>query len=1092
MTTLVKTIRMAALLPLVCVGAADAGVRLDIGPPGSRVSPGWLAWSVPRGDGRGPFTRRVPAAAFDSDGFSLTLGPAHAFGSRTGPDCKGPDGAVIEESVFTPAQNPMVLTISGLAAGRYRLLFWFNDSRGYRWPELKLTVTDAAGTDRTVLPAQPQTAVADSARAAKADFRIRANGIDDVVIKAAIPVVPKTYIFLSGIEVLGADTFGQALHPTPGDKAEGLPPELTLVWHPAPGAGGHRILGGGSPASMRPLTDAPLVTPSLHLAGLRFGQPFFWRVDEIFGDQTVTGRQWRFIVEQGRALSPAPADGSTDVPALPVVSWKAVRGARAYQVWAGATPAGLHRVRGPVSTPRVALPRQPWGATVFWRVDTLSDAGSVSGDTWRFEVDRGAARAPQPAHGSVGVAPDTVLSWRCPVPDANFDLWIGNAPERLERVAAELSRRRFRPRGVPGEDVFWRIDARINGKLHPSPVWHFVRGNSIVIDDFEAYDALHPLTAIWDDGRARAPRRGPVTALSTDGRNALVLDAGKGEIVLRRSLEAHPDWTVGGVTALRMRLAGRETNAPVRLRVRVVDSAGRSAEADVTAQADWFRKPLTSVARTPISTLTGVDLSRLAEFCVVARMSGNAIVEVDELKLVNEAVPPVSRSNRKGLHVGKLRGLRGAPPAPTATGDSLRELRADVCVVGGGSGGIGAALAAARKGARVIVVERESILGGTSTASGISNWEPGPGDSFAREIFERLSKVPEAVIMDKSTYDETLTRAGNGHIQFEPDKFHRIVADMLAETGCCRILYDTTFTEVTVNARDHRVIEIRAVDRDGRVTVIRAGTFIDCTGSGFLCQAAGCEVMLGVEPRSRFGEPGAPAAPAERLNAIELVYRIRPRKDPVRQELPPGVKPRRGGAAWPQPSGKRFVNSCGGLAPGWLLMEKGWTGARAELERRALAHWHWLQKEFHPEFEFDQFAPMLAIREAQRIVGEYVLTQQDLLDGIRKQPHTDIIAIADHPMDTHGAGGGLGKVAAPYGIPFRCLVPKGGWRNLLIACRGASFSHIAASSCRLSRTMIALGHAAGLAAAQSTERQCDIPDLDVAAIQKELGMPPAR
>ncbi|NOY81532.1 MAG: FAD-dependent oxidoreductase [Kiritimatiellaeota bacterium] len=445
--------------------------------------------------------------------------------------------------------------------------------------------------------------------------------------------------------------------------------------------------------------------------------------------------------------------------------------------------------------------------------------------------------------------------------------------------------------------------------------------------------------------------------------------------------------------------------------------------------------------------------------------------------------------------MGRLDIIRGAPPAPAATMDARRagcELRADVCVAGGGSGGLGAALAAARKGASVIVVERERLLGGTSTAGGVSNWEPGPGDAFAREIFERLSKTPKAVIMDKPTYDETLTRAGNGHIQFEPDKFHRVVTDMLRETGCCRVLLNTTFTEVTVNTRDRRVVELRATRPDSTVYSIRAGVFIDCTGSGFLCQAAGCDVMLGAESRDRFGEPAAPPAPVERLNAIELIYRIRPSKDPIRQDLPSGMEPRRGGGAWPQPSGGRFVNTCGGLAPGWLLMEKGWIGARKELERRVLSHWHWLQKEYYPRYEFDRFSPMLAVREAQRIVCEYVLTQIDLIEGIEKQTHDDIIAIADHPMDTHGAGGSLGKVSAPYGIPFRCLVPKGGWRNLLIACRGAGFSHIAASSCRLSRTMIALGHAAGSAAAQCAAVRCDVPDVDIGPIQRELGMPPEK
>jgi hypothetical protein len=113
-----------------------------------------------------------------------------------------------------------------------------------------------------------------------------------------------------------------------------------------------------------------------------------------------------------------------------------------------------------------------------------------------------------------------------------------------------------------------------------------------------------------------------------------------------------------------------------------------------------------------------------------------------------------------------------------------------------------------------------------------------------------------------------------------------------------------------------------------------------------------------------------------------------------------------------------------------------------------------------------------------------------VLTLVSQSPHPDIVAIADHPLDTHGAKGGLGKVAAPYGIPYRCLVPKGPWRNLLVACRGASFSHIAASSCRLSRTIMALGHAAGLAAADSARCGVDVVNVDIPGIQAQLNMPP--
>ena len=89
-------------------------------------------------------------------------------------------------------------------------------------------------------------------------------------------------------------------------------------------------------------------------------------------------------------------------------------------------------------------------------------------------------------------------------------------------------------------------------------------------------------------------------------------------------------------------------------------------------------------------------------------------------------------------------------------------------------------------------------------------------------------------------------------------------------------------------------------------------------------------------------------------------------------------------------------------------------------------------------------------------------------------------------MDTHGSHAhGIGELSEPYGVPYRCLVPKGK-RNLLIACRAASFSSIAASSCRLSRTMMQLGQAAGTATAIAKARKIDLSRVPPKQLREEL------
>ncbi len=165
----------------------------------------------------------------------------------------------------------------------------------------------------------------------------------------------------------------------------------------------------------------------------------------------------------------------------------------------------------------------------------------------------------------------------------------------------------------------------------------------------------------------------------------------------------------------------------------------------------------------------------------------------------------------------------------------------------------------------------------------------------------------------------------------------------------------------------------------------------------------------------------------------------------------------------------------------------GYQRAYAECERRVYAHWHNLQKNYDEfrRFKLKMIFPCLGIRETRRVKGEYVLKQQDLIQGMYKQKHTDMIAIADHPMDNHGGGGPSGEMKQPYGIPYRCLLPLK-TRNVMIVGRGASFSSIAASSCRLSRTMMQLGEAAGVAASLALEKNTPLRKVDAAEIRRVM------
>lgn len=456
----------------------------------------------------------------------------------------------------------------------------------------------------------------------------------------------------------------------------------------------------------------------------------------------------------------------------------------------------------------------------------------------------------------------------------------------------------------------------------------------------------------------------------------------------------------------------------------------------------------------------------------------------------------------------------------------------DVCVVGGGSGGFGAALAAARLGLSVVLIEKGEWLGGTSTRGGVNVWERGTGGTgIPFDLYRRLNRVPGAIgisstgrhgcwynaardafqfpggeqIIDPSLryldtlcshgkpediqgYKEAFVRPRYHALPFEPGLMAGMMAEMLQETGRCEVRLNRRLREVRAAAGRVLTVELD----DG--STVEAGAYVDGTADGVLCLAAGCEVMTGQESRDRFGEPDAPAVANARVNGVTLCYRVARADTPGIEPLGDGIP----AACWwrksfpwtcmtEYPCGDRNLNALP-LMEGGEFLQLGPKAAYAECCRRVRAHWHHLQEGFEEfrGFRLRWVAPALGVRESSRIVGEYVLTELDLMAGMSRQTHPDIIGVADHPMDSHSeSGGGCRGLAEPYGVPFRCLVPKG-YQNLLVACRAASFSSLAASSCRLSRTMMQLGQAAGTAIALAQRHGVTLPEVPCDELRARL------
>ena len=438
--------------------------------------------------------------------------------------------------------------------------------------------------------------------------------------------------------------------------------------------------------------------------------------------------------------------------------------------------------------------------------------------------------------------------------------------------------------------------------------------------------------------------------------------------------------------------------------------------------------------------------------------------------------------------------------APAVGKDAAEErIRTQVCVVGGGCGGIGAALAAARQGANVVLLEREAILGGTMTMAWVHTWEPVSGtDGIPRDIYGVMKADPMAVSV--RDYAKGAPRRGGRSLPFEPRALTLAARQLLEATGRCQVLVGTTFCRARVDGARIAAVEAWFA---GKRLVVEADVFIDCTADGDLCADAGCDFHLGEDPKTRYNEPTAPDDAGPHLNGLTLCYRITDtgvkQKPHLPKDIPEGLCPKPVHIVV-MPNGDHLLNAVN-MIDGNAILHTDYSRLMHEASRRVVEHFFWLQRldpakgtrwtrftggKGYGTWAITGVAPRIGVRESRRILGDYVLTEHDVQAGRRGQTHPDIIAITDHSVDIHGRKGRLYEVPnGPYGVPYRCLLPRG-VANLMIASRAASFSHIAASSCRLTRAMMTLGQAAGTAAAMAVAAHVPPRKVDIAGLQASL------
>lgn len=442
---------------------------------------------------------------------------------------------------------------------------------------------------------------------------------------------------------------------------------------------------------------------------------------------------------------------------------------------------------------------------------------------------------------------------------------------------------------------------------------------------------------------------------------------------------------------------------------------------------------------------------------------------------------------------------------------ALLAAETDVLVVGGGPAGMGAAIGAAQSGARVILAERYGFLGGNATVALVMplmsffTQKPSLEQARTKRLLPQDHGSGEPIIAGALlNLLERLVVAGGaiepsaetGYVvPFDPEIFKLVALELLDELGV-ELLFHSFATEVFGYDKPEGVV---FASKSGPIA-IRAKMIVDATGDGDIATFSGAKYEIGreedqlVQPMTlmfrmaNFDQAAFEQYVSQHPSQWRGVHGL---WDLVQKATANGdLKLAREDILF---FGTPYYDevSVNSTRVTRVLGTDVWDLSYAEWEsRRQLQRIVQFFKKYVPGFA-DTYAVQsgvqVGVRETRRIIGDYQLTADDLLDA-RKFP--DVIARGSYPLDIHnpkGKGTVLKRLppGEAYDIPLRSLMPLG-LENILVAGRCISGTHEAHSSYRVMPIAMATGHAAGVCAALAAKHDSSIRDIPARAVQKEL------
>ena len=408
-------------------------------------------------------------------------------------------------------------------------------------------------------------------------------------------------------------------------------------------------------------------------------------------------------------------------------------------------------------------------------------------------------------------------------------------------------------------------------------------------------------------------------------------------------------------------------------------------------------------------------------------------------------------------------------------------IETDVLVIGAGAAGWPAAIGAARSCVKVVLLDDDPYPGGAAVDQFVSMPDGGPRSGVVAEYMAQLERrfalTPRPI--DKWWY-----------FWYLPSDILRVVSELLAAEPNLMLACPAKASRLTLDGT--RVTGALVPDEAGQERWIKAKVVIEASGSGALAEAAGCEARYGEDSRADFGESFAPVSRSALPQQCTWMY--------ISHRLPGGD------ANWvPRGLESGYCAPPSSTDPGAIARQAGtylhW-GCRvdcrdtrdpialADSQREGLG----LMREYLDELRSHGYvihlAPKIGVREQRRIMGEAVVTANDLFAG---NIPDDSILVTQRPIDVWKRGGHNQNSdypeTRPYGIPYRALVPRG-VDGLFVVGKHMSGTHLAMASYRVQCLLGQIGQAAGVAAALCVKGDVQPRRLDFADLKPQLLAPP--